>query len=536
VHSRRVITLGTIASAVLVTALAWPLPPEGFVSGDQGVKLISSLNAVAHPALPTQVMLPRVEGAPAPYMDPFFTRHGDHAHALQSPLFPVITAPLVAIFGLRGAYVLPALAFVVLLPLVRGLVRATAPAVPLAAVACCTVLVSPVFFYAFEFWEHVPAIAVLAGASVLVTRAPHHPWAGPAVAGVLAGIAVLLRPEAIWYAAALGLLGGVSRRTLVYVSGSAMVLATFAALNVWEGGSPLGYHASANLAALSDRWALTRLERLTVWMLSPHPLFLAALVGLGVSYVVWWRRHSDLAVSVALASATILALGRLAGAYGADALWYAWPVGGLALVPVATSQGLRQLRWLAGATLMGVWLTSTHDGGAQWGPRILLIATPALVALAAVGLAEALRKGPTQTIRIGLVCVILTCGLWTSRAAYRGLRGAKQTYARVVRGIEAETPPGAYVLTNVWWLDQIAASLYGSRTFLVTSADAGPAQVLATLERAGVPSVSLAWSTEPGASGPMSTAGTCYSITATIDLPDRGLHVARADCERPVSR
>ena len=454
-HARMVMAICTIAAALCVLALAWPLPPEGFVSGDQGVKLVAALNALAHPASPTQITPPRVGGHPVPFMDPFYVQHGAHAHALQAPLFPVLSAPFIAVLGLRGAYVLPALAFVVMLPLLGTLIRAAVPGVTMAAVACCTTLVSPVWFYAFEFWEHGPAVAVLAGASALMWRATSQAWARPAAAGMLAGVAVLLRPEAVWYAAALGLVWGVSRRAVAYAAGTALVLAVFAAFNVWEGGSSLGYHASANLAALSDHWTVSRVDRLTTWMIPTHPLFLAAIGGIGAAWVL---RHR------------------------------------------------------------------------QQGERALL------VALAAAGLSEAVREGASRRLRVGLVCVIVGCGVWTSRAAYRDLRGAKQMYAQLVHGLDQATSPGGYVVTSVWWLDQVAAALSGSRTFLEVPAGEEPRAALASLERAGVPIVEQAWSTESGERGPLSTAGTCYVAGPVVSLPQRGVQVTRAICRRPDSR
>jgi hypothetical protein len=183
-----------------------------------------------------------------------------------------------------------------------------------------------------------------------------------------------------------------------------------------------------------------------------------------------------------------------------------------------------------------VWLTSTNDGGAQWGPRILLIATPALVALAAAGLSEAVGEGASRRLRVVLVCVIVGCGVWTSRAAYRDLRGAKQMYAQLVHGLDEATSPGGYVVTSVWWLDQVAAALSGSRTFLEVPAGEEPRAALASLERTGVPIVELAWSTESGERGPLSTAGTCYVAGPVVSLPQRGVQVTRAICRRPDSR
>src|SRR6476661_6306442 len=94
---------------LLVLILAGNLRPDAFFAGDPGVKLIAARNALAHPSRPFEIPLPIVAGSPLPFVDPFFARHGDHAHAVTSELFPLLTAPLIALFGLRGAYLLPAL-------------------------------------------------------------------------------------------------------------------------------------------------------------------------------------------------------------------------------------------------------------------------------------------------------------------------------------------------------------------------------------------------------------------------------------------
>ena len=189
----------TAVAALAVGLLSRQLPPEGFSSGDPGVKLIAARHAAAHPSRPLAIGLPSIAGAPAPFVDPMFQVHGDHTHALQAPLFPVLTAPLLAWLGLRGAYVLPAVAFVALLPLAAALSRRVGLAVGVTALAVSAVLANPVFFYAFEIWDHVPAIAVLAAATLLAfgEAGGRGDAARLAAAGLCAAAGILLRPEGI---------------------------------------------------------------------------------------------------------------------------------------------------------------------------------------------------------------------------------------------------------------------------------------------------------------------------------------------------
>lgn len=172
--------LWLLLSVSLVTALAVPLNKRGFVSGDQGVKLIMAVEATRHPARPLEIDLPSIGHRPVLFLDRFFVQHRDHAHGLQSPLFPLITAPFLTGFGLSGLYVLPALGFVALWPLLYAWNRQRGSQAPTWALGVVTVAANPMFFYAFEFWEHTAAVALLTASAVIggggmtgaVTRPP----------------------------------------------------------------------------------------------------------------------------------------------------------------------------------------------------------------------------------------------------------------------------------------------------------------------------------------------------------------------------
>ena len=100
------------AFAVVLALLASGLRPDAFYVGDPGVKLVSARNALQHPTSPLEIPLPRIGPDDAPYIENFFAAHDDHSHAITSEFFPLLSAPLLALLGLRGLYVLPALGFV----------------------------------------------------------------------------------------------------------------------------------------------------------------------------------------------------------------------------------------------------------------------------------------------------------------------------------------------------------------------------------------------------------------------------------------
>lgn len=78
---------------------------------------------------------------------------------------------------------------------------------------------------------------------------------------------------------------------------------------------------------------------------------------------------------------------------------------------------------------------------------------------------DATGEGRWRYARLGLVAMVLVCGGLTSRAAYLELRSAKCNYAGTVAATASFVPPGQVVLTNLWWFDQVTASLHGTRVF-----------------------------------------------------------------------
>lgn len=535
-REKRNLWLWTSASAVLLAVLAFSLPPHGFFSGDQGVKLVAARNAIAHPARPFEIDLPEIGGEAVPLVDRFFSIHDDHAHALQSPIFPVLSAPFIAAFGLRGAYFLPAASFIALLPLAYLIARRTDAAVPLGVLAAVVLFANPVFFYALEYWEVLPAVACLAGSTALALKAAARPgtgWAGAAAwAGALGAVAVMLRPEAIWYAAAVGLIVALGRGLPSYAAGFAVVMVPFVLANYLESGSLLGHHAAANLAPLGDRWFSARIERASLWLGSASPVFLS---GVAIAVAAWCARLAHVGIRTAqlifLIGAVLAAVPSVSGGLDRASLWQAWPLGFVVLMPRASYRDISPLVLIAAVTTIGVLLTSTHDGGAQWGPRFLLIATPALIVLAASAVAEAIQVGPHRLLRSLLVLLLVGASVWATRGAYRELRGAKQYYARLVDAVASRTGDGGYVITNIWWFDQICASLYPSRTILFaeTTEDAGPA--IRSLQQAGVTSVMLAWSREETAPLNDVLAGSCYAIDEVTSLSERQVTLATAVCK-----
>jgi hypothetical protein len=235
----------------------------------------------------------------------------------------------------------------------------------------------------------------------------------------------------------------------------------------------------------------------------------------------------------ALAGAVVVAVLAAQRTMPDRSFWQGFPVALLAFVPVASaSAGARALYGLTFTAVTGVVLTATNDGGAQWGARFLLIAAPPLLLLAARAATDATGAGSLRGLRVTAVAAICLAGAMTTRAGYLELRGTKRNYEGLVSATAAFTPAGGIVLTNAWWLDQIAAALHGTRVFLFVPDAASAARALAAMREEHADRVTLASTPEGDAPFPLEPVlnGTCFRATATHDVPLRSLRLTSAEC------
>ena len=181
-------------------------PPDCFAHnplgrrGVPGVGFPAGPNAIAHPDQPLNIPLPVIGGQRLPYVEPFFEVHDDHAHAITADVFPLVTAPFIQRFGIRAAYVLPALGFVGILAGCAWLGTALDRRRNAAAAIAIAGLATPFLFYGLELWEHAPAVALAtcATAMFVVSRTRRNGIRAGALAagsGAVFGAALLMRPE-----------------------------------------------------------------------------------------------------------------------------------------------------------------------------------------------------------------------------------------------------------------------------------------------------------------------------------------------------
>jgi hypothetical protein len=498
-----------VVIAATMVALARGLPAHTFYAGDSGVKLIATRQAVDSPSRPFEIPLPHIDGTPVPFVEPFFLVHGNHSHAVTPELFPLLTAPFVALGGVRGAYVLPALGALLAFAATAWLARLLDRRRSGAAVMLMLFLGTPLFFYGLELWEHAPAAGVAALAAALFVRALENdtPGAGAARrfgptfgAGVCFGLAVLLRPEALWFAVALFAASKLLRsrppavHVVVAAAGLVAALVPLTLYTLQHFGHPIPPHVTGNPSLVTGDWSSLRQTLAYTWLIAG-----------GKSS--FWR----------VAPAILLAF-----------VWRPTSRAG-----TGARRGRPFLLVSAALTIGLVLLTAPNDGGAQWGPRYLLLAYLPLSILATdtityvVRLILAIRRARHSGLRFGrfgtqlvftaaVAAAVASLGVgsvWLQRAAYRELRGSKLTYARLVDFVERHAPPGRAVVTDLWWVDQVAASLTDSRRFFSVTTPEMAADALRRLDESGEPAVTLLRSPidSPGHFTDW-TKGTCYQF------------------------
>jgi len=176
----------------------------------------------------------------------------------------------------------------------------------------------------------------------------------------------------------------------------------------------------------------------------------------------------------------------------------------------AQADGLRRGRLflgvVAGLTIALVLLTAPNDGGGQWAPRYLLFAYVPLVVLAS-DIVEAL---PRRSATVAILAFLLLVCLWIQRTAYRDLRGTKSTYGRIVDLVSNEAAPHGYVVTDVWWLDQVAAAATSERRLVYVPTSVDGHGVMQRLNRAVVPIVIVIRSESESPDDSAWREDTCY--------------------------
>jgi len=443
-----VLVAALITAALGIVALGLS-PTDVFFSCDGGSKFIlaSALNKrdANWPALPYPGRNIDPEGRFFPIRDEFSIEVAGDYYSAFPVYFPMLSALWLTLFGFRGLFAIPLAAAFVGLVLFGYCGRALgwSPRWQQGGVALLA-LATPFGFYAMTFWEHVPAAALFLGALMLLAptltsngRTPlRRSWAG---AGVLLGVATVLRPEYLWIAIALAanmFLPSLPDKRLrsragYIVGGYLTVLLLFIWANFTLYGDLLGPQLRANLFATGhSRWEIIKLliagENRSGWW---SVFALAALAAGVLSHRtgVWLRLGLVSLMGLLVAGMLLTELlppggyRSLSGLIETCPFFLVIPWGGV--LAAYSSQAQRSTILLgraAGLAFAGTIATSPVSGGLQGGNRLLL---PAII----LGLAAVIdgichhrsERGVVRAWRtLALVALLVSVPLSSRSVAY----------------------------------------------------------------------------------------------------------------------
>lgn len=317
------------------------------------------------------------------------------------PLFAAATTPFYMLLGDAGYYVWPLLGACATWLALLGVCRAmrlppTASALALATAA----FASPLTLYGAMFWEHAPAVGLLAMALAFLMR-------GHAVAaGVAAGVAAALRPEA-------GLFAG-----LLF---SVLWAAPAEQVPRWRAGIGLASFVVVVLA----QFAL-------------NLIFFGSLLGLQAR-----QEAVEHFGPVALEGRFL----KLLLLYFPAAL----------LVPLAREATARRLAVASVLFLAAGALLLPTPGGKQWGPRYLLVLVPAAAAVAGSLAAGLKLRSPAGAAIALLLVAAVTAGVWVNTVV--GARRVGEDYAHRVAPLLSflEAQPSPVAVTHQWIAQDLAS-------------------------------------------------------------------------------
>jgi hypothetical protein len=509
-RARAAILSGGVAFAACLTVLL-ATPADTFWINDCGNKALVAQRLLEtgyrelgfdHPAAPVDPAARAFPIAP-----PFATAWEKGFVSVYPPAYAALAAPFLAVFGPVGLRLPAALAVAACAGLLTLWLAAAVGSARAFGAGAALALATPLFFYGITVWEHSLTVALGLGAWMLAARyAPVRLfWAGWLVAS-----ACWLREELALMGIALALAALVQWRrpaaVLWLAAGALLPVAGLLALNEFVYGTPLGVHlaaASGSGAAASGMPEAASIgsARVFAGLLAGfgkgevEPALLGALA-LAAPLVGWvaarcGRAPSLVLVLVALAGlaawllgaartfASVRPLGELVRYNG---LLVQMPM--FCLAGIGFQRVFRRPEWeairvgvLAGALFLAFAVAAGMASGSgygvqtgfgvHWGPRALLPAIPAVVALAVAALpSDAAPPSARLAIAVRVACAsLVAAGLLSSAHAARMLADQKADARSFQAAVRAQAP--RYVVTTHPLLAQHVSGLWDEKPMLL---------------------------------------------------------------------
>ena len=459
---------------LLTLHAAWRYPANTFYNGDLGVKFIQ-VQQVASGYFANDIRLPEEpwleamwKAGMAPIQPPFAYLVNDRFMCQYIVTFAVVSAPFYMLLGFKGLLVIPLLSvwaawlgFYVLCR--RREWSAMATTLGLATF----VLGSHMAVYATLFWEHGPGVLTgFLGGALLLVPAKREPSTRLAtLAGAMFGLTLWLRPEAICYFAAFGLVSLVTTRQRgwwrswwAFSIAAGIVALAFFAYNQLVFEHPLGLTRKNMIRERTGQYTL---------------------VGKSIDQGIYLHRSLVQHMPVLIALLAMLPL-------------LAW----------------RKMRQFSGAVpilafcLLASFFASivTPEAGKEWGPRYLLISVPYLC-LALVMCLHGLRLALPRPVWTGYLVLAVIASLFGHRllsdgrlqwvpttSTIAGLHSVVEEARRRVTPIRREVALSdhQFVVAPRSYVCQEFASLMPTKTLLVCQTPEHWQLLAAALDRQGL--------------------------------------------------
>jgi hypothetical protein len=478
------------------------LRPADFWSPDSAVRFVQVLSLEQSGGKDFSVPYPAArldpEGRFFPFGPWFHFVHNGRQYLSYPPYFPVAVAPLHRVFGPAGLLVLPIAAGLAAVLVTWGVLRSKTPWLA-APAALALGVATPLLLYTTVFWDHSLTAALAAGTLALVVRALDEgdrprpallAWAGCSV-----GIGLWLRNEMYPFGAAvlLAWLWAADRDRLrgaaAFLAGLILAAGPVWVLNTYLVGSPLGWKAGGLVAGRitgvlqaaagrqSIAWVIDKLGNayyqlisLDYYAFNPGAVlvgiaFASALVATGVILRAGVARKSERLVMMGGVLGVFVAMVIIVARTNVSGLLPAAPFLVLTGLPGPLSRWERFLWGVVCVFTAAIIATGTH-GGLQWGPRYLLPVLPALVWLAATGVARAWSACPKTRVALALAAGALVI----ASALLQG-SGVDQVAQRVTGNARinaaVRAAPAAIVVTPLEWLTLNTGGVYFEKTLML---------------------------------------------------------------------
>ena len=411
--------------------LQWQIPEGTFFSGDAWLKALlakqlSSGNFQFNLDLPAEVWVNELwEKGLYPFEPPFVYNQSGRYFITFPFTFPLITAPLHALFGWRGLYIIPLVSsWAIWIVFYRVCQRLALGVFPTSVALFALIFSSPLTLYSAIYWEHSVAV-LLAFQGLTIILAPESinlSRKEAILSGVLIGLSVWFRPEFLCLVGIILLFAIFSSsiakklaELLLFSSGAAISLSLFL-----KDGS-IRFIAWLFLLAYISSKIRFSLDKKIFLVTS---IALTLLIFFGLNIVIYHHPLGIHAIQVVDDFSPRVRIYQALTFFNSmnEKLLYYFPVIFFAIIYSLLSVFSKdikltdKMKFLLIICILFVYSTPIllpSDGGKQWGPRFWLFLTPLVCLLSAMALQHIMQffRPPIYFASISVLAMLLAIGI-----------------------------------------------------------------------------------------------------------------------------